>query len=166
MHLTWKHQAGFPYPTSDIWALLACFSLVAFGNCQNSEFVVCRKHQHFEISFHSDSEQPFFFFFCSSPFSFYFPLLFSLNFSQTGNPSELPRAVPAGGLGVCLGSVLVFGGEVFLHRCKWRKPRSVVRGRFLVWLPSSRKRWQAATEPRRWPGRKPDRFTMKICLAG
>lgn len=56
-------------------------------------------------------------------------LLFSLNFSQNGNPSELPKAMPVGSLGVCLGSVVMFGDGVFLHRCKSWKPRSVMQNR-------------------------------------
>lgn len=37
--------------------------------------------------------------------------------------------MPAGSLGVCLGSLLVFKDGLFLHRCKSQKPRSVMRGR-------------------------------------
>lgn len=37
--------------------------------------------------------------------------------------------MPAGSLGVCLGSLLVFGDGIFLCRCKSRKPKSAMRGR-------------------------------------
>lgn len=90
----------------------------------------------------------------------------SLNFLQNGNPSELPRAMPAGSLRVCLGILLVFRAGMLQCRCKSRELRPGMWGSFLVWLPSICKSWQAATEPCRWPGREPDRFTMKICLAG
>lgn len=123
MHLTRKHRVGFLHPTSHLWDSLACFYLLAFGNCQNFEYMVCRKCQHFESSFHSDF-RTFFLFPSPSP-----QLLFSLNFSQNGNPLELPRAMPVGSLGVCLGSVVVIGDGVFLHRCKSRKPRSVMQNR-------------------------------------